>query len=371
MSICPFCKQDYQMLKYHEKYCHSNPNRESHPGNGGLTKGRIAWNKGLTKDTDERVKKGRDTLIKHLQDGSVIPSLKGKHHTEESKSKIGKAIKQRMAERAGTIGFIAHHSSKKSYPEQYFEDVFKLRNIPLLYHKQVSRFELDFYNEEHKRYVEVDGEQHYMNEENILRDINREHELEERGWKGMRIRWSSYKKMSVDEKDQLIEHIRSFVIGEKEALEYVPSDIEIQLREKWLKTYREKEAKRNETRSQKTKARKLESNQNAGNYWQVVEQHREYQKKICKSVRTLINTNQIDLTRWDRNKQLLNLLAPEYGNITAKALGIALLQDPELHDQVYPRKSLGSTGQKWIHNPMTGERKRIKIDDLHLYEGWI
>lgn len=48
------------------------------------------WNKGLTKETDDRVKKISDTLSKKYKNHELIPGFKGKHHTIESKIKIGK-----------------------------------------------------------------------------------------------------------------------------------------------------------------------------------------------------------------------------------------------------------------------------------------
>jgi len=66
------------------------------PWNKGLTKEtdlrvKSSWNKGLTKDTDERVKVGADKIIGHLSFGGMT----GKHHTQETKDKCREvAIKQ-------------------------------------------------------------------------------------------------------------------------------------------------------------------------------------------------------------------------------------------------------------------------------------
>ena len=76
------------------------------------------------------------------------------------------------------------------------------------YHKQVGRYELDFYNEDLMKYVEIDGEQHYS-EYMIKHDIERTLYLEKIGWKGIRIRWSDYKKSL--NKEIFINKIKEFM----------------------------------------------------------------------------------------------------------------------------------------------------------------
>ena len=49
---------------------------------------KIHWNKGLTKEIDERVAKYGKTYSSRIASGQVIPSFKGKHHTEETKKKL-------------------------------------------------------------------------------------------------------------------------------------------------------------------------------------------------------------------------------------------------------------------------------------------
>lgn len=49
-----------------------------------------SWNKGLSKETDERLKQTGITLSLRLADGTIIPSMLGKHHSEETKKKLAK-----------------------------------------------------------------------------------------------------------------------------------------------------------------------------------------------------------------------------------------------------------------------------------------
>ena len=65
---------------------------KNHNSNGGYKKGRLAWNKGLTKDTDQRVKKNGETISDRIKNGETTPYWLGKHHTLESKKLIGQKM---------------------------------------------------------------------------------------------------------------------------------------------------------------------------------------------------------------------------------------------------------------------------------------
>lgn len=46
-----------------------------------------SWNKGLTKDNNQILKKAGETLKEHYAQGLIKPSFLGRKHTEESKKK--------------------------------------------------------------------------------------------------------------------------------------------------------------------------------------------------------------------------------------------------------------------------------------------
>lgn len=131
-------------------------------------------------------------------------------HTDETKKKISESRKHYIEEHPDEIPFKLNHSSKKSYPEEYFEELFGKEGIPLKYHLQVGRYELDFYNEELMKYVEIDGEQHFS-EYMINHDAERDEFLLKLGWSGLRIRWSDYKALSLSEKKSVIDNIKLFM----------------------------------------------------------------------------------------------------------------------------------------------------------------
>lgn len=80
---CQYCNKqckNLNSLKQHEIRCKENPN---HKESSFIEYNKIAWNKGLTKETDERVAKGAKTFNDKLASGEII--FKGTPHTEEFK----------------------------------------------------------------------------------------------------------------------------------------------------------------------------------------------------------------------------------------------------------------------------------------------
>lgn len=215
---CQYCGRLYRYygLKNHETYCIDNPNRKQypvkenhewnfskHPGSG--------WNKGLTKETDERLKKQGESYKEGVKNGTIIPWFTGKHWSEEQKQHFSEKTTKYYLEHPDKIPYKLYHSSNISYPEQYFIDVFKKENIDLKYHLQVGLYELDFYNEKQKVYVEIDGDTHKQKRVQEI-DRRKDEYLNSLGWKGMRIDWSSYQKLSDLEKQKLINNIKNFIL---------------------------------------------------------------------------------------------------------------------------------------------------------------
>lgn len=89
---CKFCNKECKnqnSLRNHERLCKLNPNHQ-------IIK---SWNKGLTKETDERVAKQSRTSIANYKNGNKVSyrkgktgTFKGKHHTEETKRKISQTM---------------------------------------------------------------------------------------------------------------------------------------------------------------------------------------------------------------------------------------------------------------------------------------
>jgi very-short-patch-repair endonuclease len=218
MYTCKFCGKgckNKNSLAQHERRCKENPNRIESPFVKFNKDRDHVWNKGLTKNTDERVNKGANTLKNGYSTGRLVNHNKGKLESEEQKQKISISRKRYLEENPNKVPYLLNHSSKISFPEQYFIDVFENEKIPFKYHKQIGIYQLDFYNDELKLYIEIDGEQHFQ-EKAIKRDLARDKYLESLGWKGMRIRWSTFKRLNDNEKIEMINKIKLFYNSKKD-----------------------------------------------------------------------------------------------------------------------------------------------------------
>lgn len=209
---CQFCGKlciGKNSLVQHEIRCKENPNKIDYVSGFKIynESGKGPWNKGLTKETDERLAKACKTLSEGYKSGRIKPSNIGIALSEEQKQKISKSRKKYLEEHPDQVPYLLNHSSEISAPEQYFINLFENENIPLSFHKQISVYQLDFYNDDKMFYLEIDGEQHYQ-EKSIERDKIRDEYLKNLGWRGMRIRWSTWQKLDRNEKELIIKSIR-------------------------------------------------------------------------------------------------------------------------------------------------------------------
>lgn len=190
---CKYCETVFRTrreLAEHRKIEHPNKSGKSH----------VAWNKGLTCETDERIAKITNILREGYASGRLVNHQMGKPHTEEEKRKISETQKKNYA---GKSRYIPVQEHRKSYAEQYFDVIFTdaQKQFP------VDRYRLDYAWPDMKTYIEVDGEQHYT-EEGLKHDNERTQVLESLGWIcKKRIRWSEYQKLNEDEKKAFIESL--------------------------------------------------------------------------------------------------------------------------------------------------------------------
>lgn len=175
---CDVVFETRRKLQEHNHKCH--PVQNGHP-----------WNKGLTKE-DPRVAKGIATLKKHFYDGSIKPSMLGRHLSNKHKKKISDSMKKAHSEgRAHNIGE-CRWNNEPSYPEKFFMKVIDNEFINKNYvrEKPFGRFSLDFAWIELKRCIEIDGKQHETDKKQKIRDVAKDNLLHENGWKVLRIKWS-------------------------------------------------------------------------------------------------------------------------------------------------------------------------------------
>ena len=91
-------------------------------------------------------------------------------------------------------------------------EVFK--ELPIKYNYQVGLYQLDFAIPEKMVYVEIEGEQHYVDKRIVEHDKERTEKLNALGWNCLRrVRWGEFQKLSQNEKinycNELVNELRS------------------------------------------------------------------------------------------------------------------------------------------------------------------
>lgn len=214
---CQFCNKickNRNSLCNHERQCKLNPNRQISSGfikyQEDIKSGaRVVWNKGLTKETDDRVAAQGDSLSKYYETHDAVWA--GKNLPEEMKRNIGRGVKQFLIENPDMVPYKRNHSSKESYPEEYFTKLFQQEGIKLVKQFSVYSYHLDFCDPDKKIDIEIDGDQHYLDPKIVEHDKIRNKFLEDDGWTVFRIKWSDYKKMTHSEKEQTIQKIKELL----------------------------------------------------------------------------------------------------------------------------------------------------------------
>ena len=156
--ICKYCGKickNENSHRNHERLCPKNPSRNyvSH------TLGKPAWNKGLTKESDERVAKYVKTCSDHYADGTYVPHNKGKEHTDEEKRRIREGIAKAKLEGKNVGGYRQHKSGhgKKCIADGIFFDSswevaywFYCKENQIVIEKNTKEFIYEFQNEQHR-----------------------------------------------------------------------------------------------------------------------------------------------------------------------------------------------------------------------------
>ena len=144
------------------------------------SKERMKWNKGLTAETSESIRKGINTTKSRYMSGEIVPHFLGKHHTEETKNKIRNTTLDYVM---NTLGARPRYN-KKSIP--ILEAIGKEHGWNLQHAENGGEFYtgihafVDAYDKEKNIVVEYDETVHYVDiEKNILRekDIKRQQRI--------------------------------------------------------------------------------------------------------------------------------------------------------------------------------------------------
>lgn len=172
-EICKHCGLFFtkRAIFYHLKSIH------------GDCKVRKAWNKGLNKDLDERVRKSGRTLSKNLKEGLTKNRRIGAKTSEETKLKISLSRIKYLSKHPEETPWKLFHSSKRSYPELLFEKKLKDHQIDgWIAEYQQKLYCYDFAFPAIKLDIEIDGPTHLSDEKVIKKDIRRDMFSASNGW---------------------------------------------------------------------------------------------------------------------------------------------------------------------------------------------
>lgn len=198
---CKFCGKlckNILSIRAHERTCPANPDRKyvSH------TVGHTAWNKGLTKETSEK--------IQHIAQ-SCSKALKGRaghKHTEETKKLLSMIRKQQIADNGG-VWWNSRSKCKRSYAEEWTKHILENETNDIKFYEEyhIGKWFLDFAWPDRKIGLEIDGSQHEWPERQRM-DTEKDAYCTSQGWKILRLKWSD---ISMN-KPQAIQIIKKFVL---------------------------------------------------------------------------------------------------------------------------------------------------------------
>lgn len=190
--ICSICNKEFTKfgIGTHIWRKHTNSGRQFDSLENRPNRHLVAWNKGLTKETDHRVANSSNTYKKNHRLGKhkkVVVKDK-----ESWKKNISNGMKKAHKDgRAWNIG-MSRWNNEPSFPEKFFmqvinnefEDKNYIREMPF------KKYSLDFAWPNKLKCIEIDGGQHERFEDYKKRDLEKDKLLYNNNWKVLRIKWS-------------------------------------------------------------------------------------------------------------------------------------------------------------------------------------
>lgn len=142
----------------------------------------------------------------------------GHKHSEETKRKLSEIRIAYLKQNPDKIPYKLNHKHKETYPEKYFKSI--LVDFCPQYQIPDTLYQADFANPISKVIVEIDGEQHHVDSKIVAHDAIRTRKLEELGWKIIRVRWSSFQKLTYEEKAKVIVDLQAFKIVDIDSYDF-------------------------------------------------------------------------------------------------------------------------------------------------------
>ena len=211
--ICQYCGKEIGnkgALINHEIACNLNPNKIKNPnrkGNGGHNNGNIAWNKGLSKENNESLKQAGLKLKNKYNEGELIPSFLGKHHSEKTKKILSEKRKKWLLDHKDQ--HVWRRDSKfLSVPCENLKQYLKDKAINFV--EEYEPFDdinycVDIAWPDEKIAIEVNGNQHYNKDGSLSKYYQKRHNLfENRGWKVFEIHYSKCFNININDLNDIL-----------------------------------------------------------------------------------------------------------------------------------------------------------------------
>ena len=141
---------------------------------------------------DRAVAKGLLVRRSQSEAQKLSNRLKPREHSDETKQKLREHMLRRLSEGTyPTLGRSNRVIGQPSYPERFFAGVIEREFVDKQVVKEMpfGSFSLDFAWPHLRKCIEIDGEQHYANQEAIDRDARKDAYIDSQGWQVLRIRW--------------------------------------------------------------------------------------------------------------------------------------------------------------------------------------
>ena len=189
--------------KYHIRYDWSLIQKDH---DDGMTWRQLQDKYGVTSSTIVKAKQRGDFNSRNKSEAAKI--YPRKPLTEQHKLNLSIARTKYLKENPDKVPYKLNHYSKgQSYPESYFEKWLLKEEISYISEQQVSIYSIDFRIGDIA--LEIDGEQHYVDERIVKSNFYRDEYLKSLGIETIRVRWAHYQKLSDEEKKDYLNNLYS------------------------------------------------------------------------------------------------------------------------------------------------------------------
>lgn len=174
MFNCSFCQKpckNANSFRNHERTCPKNPNRNY----VSYTKGKPAWNKGITKKNNpelaDKLSAGGNALARKWKLTGSKPFFATQEYWTEERRKEKSEWRKKLHELQPSTHpnrKLANNKNKMSYPEKVAYEHLQSLGITFEHNKHIEKYWVDFCIE--NVIIEIDGEYWHDREKDTMRD---------------------------------------------------------------------------------------------------------------------------------------------------------------------------------------------------------